>query len=145
MWFLSPDRFLTESFLLFSELTAQTYQLLEQSSQGAFVREGTATFYNKERYDWSNPGEIVSVIEESNIVSPGSKTDMRITSLGSQGSRVEVHLNREFIGWRGRLINVGISMSGRTRFFRKIHVRMLRDVEAAVRDLAQRVREPTVS
>jgi len=117
----------------FPNLSRKSYRVLESGDKSALVREGTGPFFTQERYDWSTDGRIWSVIEESNVVAPGGMTDVRITERSDGTCRVAVNLDREFVGWLGRLLQVSVGLNGGSRFFRKTYIRMLRNVQRSRR------------
>lgn len=112
----------------FPNLSKGSYRLIEQTDKTAVVIEGAGTFRSRERYDWSTPGRIRSVVEESNVVAPGGITDVRVERRAG-GCQVAVALEREYIGWRGKLILSSIYVNGRSRFFRRTYLRMLKNVQ----------------
>jgi hypothetical protein len=112
----------------FPNLSRTTYRVLERSGDTATVLEGTGPFENRERYDWSTRGRIWSVIEESNVVAPGGMTDVRIEPR-APGCRVSVALDRDFVGWRGRVLQTSVFLNGGKRFFRRTYLRMLKNVQ----------------
>lgn len=109
------------------------YRVIEAGETGALVREGTGPFYSQERYDWSTPGLVRSVVEESNILAPGCIWEYRVTPRDDGGSHVEVHVVRDFRGLRGALAWLGISLQGGRRYFEKSYQRTL-DIIAAEAD-----------
>ena len=62
-------------------------------------------FWERSRYDWSQPGTIRQTVIDSNVVEPGSTWELAATP-ASEGSEVVMRLNREFrpsamgkVGW----------------------------------------------
>lgn len=72
----------------------------------ADVTEGTwvvGLFWERNRYDWSQPGTVKATVIDSSIFEPGSTWELRATARGS-GSQVQMVLNRGFRrGPKGRI------------------------------------------
>ncbi|HZT96037.1 MAG TPA: hypothetical protein VFB34_04285 [Chloroflexota bacterium] len=103
----------------FPNLSRKTYQVLERHDGVAVVREGAGPFWTIERYDFSAPGRIWSVVQDSNVLAPGGMIDMRIKPQNGRGSTIEVNIERRFVGWRGGVMRFSIATrGGGTRFFR---------------------------
>jgi hypothetical protein len=117
----------------FPNLSRGGFEVIEHKGDTALVREGTGPFFTKERYDWSTKWRVWSVIEESNVVSPGGMTDIRISDRGAQWSRLDVKLDRQFVGFRGRIIQSFVFANGGSRFFKRTYIRMLKNVQRSRR------------
>ena len=64
----------------------------------AEVTEGTwvvGLFWERNRYDWSQPGSVKATVIDSNIFQPGSTWEIRATARDA-GSEVELVLHRGF-------------------------------------------------
>ena len=84
---------------------AKYLQVHETGETFAEVTEGTfvlGRFWERNRYDWSEPGVVKATVMESNIFKPGSTFALR-ASQRNGGSSVELTVNRDFqSGLRGR-------------------------------------------
>jgi hypothetical protein len=82
-------------------LSAGKYKLLEQGDRTALVREGTATGWAEERYDWSEPGVVRITCQGGNFLNPGTEWIYRVSPLDAGGSHVDVHITRDYKGVHG--------------------------------------------
>ena len=80
--------------------THNQYRVLQTGRDWALIQEGTGTAWERSRYDWSRPGTVVSTVEESNFLKPGTRWEFRVRKHGD-GCRVDVVLEREFTGIQG--------------------------------------------
>jgi hypothetical protein len=111
---VTPERVL-EAARDFSERRSELWPdvhpehlVVHQAGHGfAEVTEGNPSpigpFWERLRYDWSQPGSIKGVVIDSNIFQPGSTWEITATP-ADEGSRVTVTMVREFKGLKGRLI-----------------------------------------
>jgi hypothetical protein len=70
----------------------------ERGQNFAEVTEGTwvvGLFWERNRYEWSQPGSVKATVIDSNVFQPGSTWELRATAREG-GSRVEMVLNRGF-------------------------------------------------
>ena len=78
----------------------------ESGENFADVTEGTwvvGLFWERNRYDWSQPGSVTATVIDSNIFQPGSTWELRATARDG-GSEVELVLHRGFRrGSKGRI------------------------------------------
>ena len=78
----------------------------ESGENFADVTEGTwvvGLFWERNRYDWSQPGSVKATVIDSNIFQPGSTWELRATAR-DRGSEVELVLHRGFRrGPKGRI------------------------------------------
>ena len=78
----------------------------ERGEYFAEVTEGTwvvGLFWERNRYDWSQPGSVKATVVDSNIFQPGSTWELRATARAG-GSAVELVLHRGFRrGPKGRI------------------------------------------
>ena len=79
------------------------YRLHTLTTTGADVTEGLPFSWSREHYDWSDPGRVVLRQVDSNMARPGGTIEYRITAT-SNGSRIECHRQRRFVGIRGHLL-----------------------------------------
>jgi hypothetical protein len=85
---------------------ARHLEVHEIGENCADVTEGTwvvGLFWERNRYDWSQPGSVKATVIDSNILQPGSTWELRATAHDT-GSDVEMVLNRGFrSGPKGRI------------------------------------------
>jgi hypothetical protein len=71
----------------------------EQGPDFVDVTEGFwlfGMFWERSRYDWSQPGVVTQTVIDSNALAPGSTWELRVVPADGSGSRVEMRLGREF-------------------------------------------------
>ena len=74
---------------LWPGLPRDQYEVYEVGDTWAEVREGyRGPIWNRERYDWSDPGEISFTAVDSGFAKPGKRVVMRIAPGSGGGSRV---------------------------------------------------------
>jgi len=65
-------------------------------------------FWERSRYDWSQPGRVIGTVVDSNVLQPGSVWTIRATPT-KEGTRVETEYRRDFLptvrGRIGKLLN----------------------------------------
>ena len=102
----------------------------ERGENFAEVTEGTwvaGLFWERNRYDWSQPGSVKATVIDSNIFQPGSTWELRAIAR-DRGSEVELILNRAFrSGPKGRIASAVHHTVGRW-----VWRRFLRSALAAV-------------
>jgi hypothetical protein len=110
---LPPEKVL-EAARDFSDRRAEIWPMVqskylvvhESGNTSAEVTEGTfvaGRFWERSRYDWSEPGVVKATVIDSNVLRPGSTFDVRATP-SDVGSKVEFVLNRDFQpGVKGRI------------------------------------------
>jgi hypothetical protein len=80
-------------------------EIHESGENFAEVTEGTwvlGIFWERNRYEWSEPGSVKATVIDSNIFQPGSTWELRADACEG-GSRVQMILNRGFrSGPKGR-------------------------------------------
>ena len=109
-------------------ISGEQYRVHELGPTSAHVREGTGPMWTDERYDWSDPGRIHSVIQQSNLFFPGGVWECRITPGAAGGSHVEVHMERDYKGVMGALGSIYITVRGGANLFRTDFLSMLDSV-----------------
>jgi hypothetical protein len=91
-------------------LSRAQYKVIEKGETTALVREGTANLWAIEKYDWSDPEVVRWTLQESNFAHPGTAWQMRISPRDGGGSRVDVVLERNYRGFRGKLLQLGFDL-----------------------------------
>jgi hypothetical protein len=91
-----------------------SYNLIEWGDTWARVREATDSLgiWVIERYDWSQPGQVIAVSEDSNVVQPGGEWRTALSPTANGGTRLDVTMNRKARGWRGYLLHAVIQATG---------------------------------
>jgi hypothetical protein len=114
---------------------ARYLEVHETGDASAEVTEGTflaGRFWERSRYDWSEPGAVRATVLDSNVFKPGSTFEVRAT-LSDGGSKVELALNRDFQpGFKGRLasaVNHGFGDRWRRMGWRRMLEQVLRAAE----------------
>ena len=132
---ISPERFIA-ALTDFSEnrpkywpgQTANQFKLLKKGKDWALVREGTGTAWEESRYDWSKPGLVVSTVEKSNFLNPGTTWEFRVKKkLG--GCHVDAVLERDFRGPQGLIIENLSRLPGASKVFQRVLNQTLRILE----------------
>jgi hypothetical protein len=120
---------------LWPMLDSKYLQLHESGDTFAEVTEGTfvaGRFWERSRYDWSEPGAVKATVLESNIFKPGSTFELHARPRDG-GSTVELALTRDFeSGVKGRIasaVNHGFGERWRRFGWNRMLQRMLRAVE----------------
>jgi hypothetical protein len=94
-------------FELWPDVHVDHFELHRAGDHFAEVTEGNPSligpFWERLRYDWSQPGSIKGVVIDSNVFSPGSSWELTAVPANG-GSRVAVTMVREFKGLKGRLV-----------------------------------------
>lgn len=110
---LPPERVLEAAARDFSARRAKVWPNVktahlvvnERGESFAEVTEGTwvlGLFWERNRYQWAQPGSVKATVIDSNIFQPGSTWELRATACEG-GSRVQMILNRGFrSGPKGR-------------------------------------------
>ncbi len=85
---------------------ARHLEVHQRGENFAEVTEGTwvvGLFWERNRYEWSEPGSVKATVIDSNIFQPGSTWELRATARDG-GSEVELVLHRGFrSGPKGRI------------------------------------------
>jgi hypothetical protein len=92
---------------LWPDVHAELFELHRAGDGFTEVTEGNPSpigpFWERLRYDWSEPGSIKAVVIDSNIFKPGSTWEITATPADG-GTRVAVTMVRNFKGLKGRLV-----------------------------------------
>jgi hypothetical protein len=116
---------------LWPNVKAKHFVVHDEGADFADVTEGiwiTGLFWERSRYDWSDPGAVTATVTESNAVQPGSTFGLSAVP-SDGGSDVEMTLCRTFRkGPKGRIGSAINHLSG-NRGWRSYLRRVLANVE----------------
>jgi hypothetical protein len=116
---------------LWPNVRARHFEVHDEGEDFADVTEGiwiTGLFWERSRYDWTEPGEVRATVTDSNAIQPGSTFGLRALPSGG-GSDVEMTLFRTFRkGPKGRIGSAINHLSG-NRGWRSYLRRVLANVE----------------
>lgn len=95
-----------------SNVKPKYFKLHDSGADFAEVTEGdffVGVFWERSRYEWSQPGRVSATVLDSNVFKPGSTFELRAQPGGDGRTRVEMTLRREFRsnpkGWIGATVN----------------------------------------
>lgn len=111
-------------------MTANQFRLLDKGEDWALVREGTGSAWEQSRYDWSKPGLVISTVEKSNFLRPGTTWEFRVSKRADGGCRVDAVLERDFTGLQGHAVQALSYLPGSTGAFAMVLRRTLKILEA---------------
>jgi hypothetical protein len=124
---ISPERFIaaltdfsTDRPKYWPGLTRNQFRLIESGKDWALVQEGTGTVWERSRYDWSKPGTVVSTVQESNFLRPGTTWEFRVSRRPGGGCRVDVVLERDFTGLQGHAVEALSHLPGSSLMFGRV-------------------------
>jgi len=103
----------------------------DQGADFAEVTEGLrilSVFWERSRYDWSQPGTIHQTVIDSNVLAPGSTWQLQTVSRNG-GSEVEMRLRREFRTTLRGKVGSALNHLGGTRMWGSYLRRALAEVE----------------
>jgi hypothetical protein len=119
---------------------AKFFVVHDEGEEFADVTEGiwiTGLFWERSRYDWSEPGAVTATVTDSNVIQPGSTFGLRAAP-SEGGSDVEMTLHRTFRkGPKGRIGGAINHLSG-NRGWRSYLRRVLANVETARPEMSAR-------
>ena len=104
---------------IWSNVTPKHFTLHESGPAHMEVTEGTIVvglFWERSRYDWSQPDVLTATVLESNVFKPGSLMELRATPQDG-GSLVEMRLRREFRRGPKGLVAAAVNHAGGRRLF----------------------------
>lgn len=105
---------------IWSNITPKHFTLHDSGPDFLEVTEGTfivGVFWERSRYEWTEPGRVISTVSESNVFKPGSSYELRATPHGGGGARVEFVVQREYQpGVKGRIAATVNHLGGRRLF-----------------------------
>jgi hypothetical protein len=100
--------------------TRNQFRLIERGQDWAVVQEGTGTVWERSRYDWSRPGVVVSTVQDSNFLRPGTTWEFRVSGRPGGGCRVDVVLERDFSGLQGHVVEALSHLPGSSALFGRV-------------------------
>jgi hypothetical protein len=104
---------------VWSNVKQKQFALHESGDSFAEVTEGTwiaGVFWERCRYDWSEPGSVKATVLDSNVFEPGTTWELR-ASPRDGGSEVEMVMDRNFRrGVKGRIASTLNHLGGRRLF-----------------------------
>lgn len=116
---------------MWANVNAKHLEVHERGDTFAEVTEGTRVlglFWERSRYNWSQPGVVKATVIDSNIFEPGSTWELRARP-GNGGSEVTMLYARRFRkGAKGRIVKM-LYCAGGPRLFRWYLRRALTAVE----------------
>lgn len=106
---------------IWSNITPKHFELHDSGPDFLDVTEGTflvGVFWERSRYEWSEPGRVISTVSESNVFQPSSRIELRATPREEGGgSKVQLIIRREFQrGLKGRIAATVNHLGGRRMF-----------------------------
>lgn len=97
---------------IWSNITPNRFELHDSGPDFIDVTEGTfivGVFWERNRYEWSQPGRVTATVSDSNVFEPGSTFELHAVPSDSGGSKVEMIVRRQYQhgpkGWAAALIN----------------------------------------
>ena len=113
-------------FELWPDVQPEYFELHRAGAGFAEVTEGNSSpigpFWERLRYDWSEPGFIKGAVIDSNVFKPGSTWELSASPTDG-GTRVAVTMVREFKGLKGRLVGPILIRTGLARRTLAAHLR----------------------
>lgn len=92
------------------------FKVHEQGPGWADVTEGSSVaggVWERERYTWdASTGHITAETIDSNTWGTGSRWDYKLTPTAHGGTNIDVTIKRHGKGWKGRLIELGLTVAG---------------------------------
>jgi hypothetical protein len=113
---LSPER----RHEFWSNVTPKYFKVHDSGAGFAELTEGTfiaGVFWERNRYDWSQPGNVSSTVVDSNVLEPGSTFELCAQAKDQGRTRVEMTLRSKFRpGPKGRTAAAVNHLGGRRLF-----------------------------
>ena len=101
---------------IWPNIDEQHFKVHEQGPGWADVTEGSSVaggVWEREKYTWdAATGHITAETIDSNTWGPGSRWDYKLTPSPQGGTNIEVRIKRHGKGWKGRLIELGLTVAG---------------------------------
>ena len=109
--------------------TGNQFRVVKKGKTWALVREGTGPVWEESRYDWSKPGLVVSTVQKSNFLNPGTTWEFRVKKRQGGGCHIDAVLERDFTGVRGAPARALSHLPGTGRTFAAVLRRTLAILE----------------
>jgi hypothetical protein len=126
---------------IWPNVTTRKLEVHERGETYVDVTEGGTSiaryFWERSRYDWSEPGTVKSSVIDSNVLAAGSTFELRVTPGQGGGSDVEMTLNRDFRRSAAGRMASALNHLGGERLFGSMLRRTLKAVERASADTVQ--------
>jgi hypothetical protein len=122
---------------IWENVTTKRLEVHERGPTHVEVTEGGTTiaraFWERSRYDWSEPNSVRQTVLDSNVLEPGSTWVLRAAPRDGGGAVVEMMLERSFRrGVAGR-VGSALNHAGGRRLWRFMLGKTLRAVERTAR------------
>jgi Polyketide cyclase / dehydrase and lipid transport len=114
----AATEFSQERLELWPTIDPAVYAVEAVEGQVAIVREGSDVLggiWAKEKYDWSEPGVVRAIVQESNVFRSGGTWELHARSADGGGSHLELVWNRTGKGVKGRFLVLVMRLAGRQR------------------------------
>jgi len=116
----------------FANLSADVFQVHELGDTFAVVTEGASIaggFWEKLRYDWSDPNVVILTSLESNTFEPGGTWRYATSSVAAGSTRVDLTVRRVPKTIKGKLLSGILAVAGGPLLSRDLR-KTLRRIEA---------------
>jgi hypothetical protein len=126
---------------IWPNVTTRKLEVHERGETYADVTEGGTSiaryFWERSRYDWSQPGTVKATVIDSNALAAGSTFELRVAPGHNGGCEVEMTLRRDFKPSAAGRIASALNHFGGERLFGSMLRRTLKAVERASARAAQ--------
>jgi len=120
---------------IWPNVTTRKLEVHERGETYVDVTEGGTSiaryFWERSRYDWSQPGIVKATVIDSNVLAAGSTFELRVAPGQGGGCDVEMTLNRDFRRSAVGRIASALNHVGGERLFGSMLRRTLKAVERA--------------
>ena len=120
---------------IWPNVTTRKLEVHERGETYVDVTEGGTSiaryFWERNRYDWSEPGTVKATLIDSNALAPGSTFELRAAPDHGGGSDVQMTLKRHFRRSAAGRIASALNHVGGERLFGSMLRRTLKAVERA--------------
>jgi hypothetical protein len=122
---------------IWPNVTTRKLEIHERGETYVDVTEGGTSiaryFWERSRYDWSQPGTVTATVIDSNVLVAGSTFELRAAPDPIGGCEVAMTLRRAFKRSAAGRIGSALNHLGRERLFGSIVRRTLKAMERAAR------------
>jgi hypothetical protein len=118
---------------LWPNIDRDCYKVEDVGDTSADVTEGSSSFWGvweRSHYDWSRPGQVRLLVEDSNAFQPGSYWTYEVTPRPGGGSHVHMEFDRRPRNIKGQLVSALLSVAGKAVFGKSLR-ETLKRVEAS--------------